>query len=123
MDRNADFIIGTTITPWTIAVIEKDVGIIAASLIVMRPCFVAVSNTVWRRSQTFTPSFTKSDAQGTPLSASTAPPSALAAPPKTGIIRITEVEMQSKPRSISETRPRDLPFDEELGSKVNKYHK
>ena len=116
MLRNADSITGTTITPWTIAVIEKDVGIIAASLIVMRPCFLAVSNTVWKRSQIFNSSFTKSDAQGTPLSASTAPP-------KTGIIRIIEVELQSEPRPVSEARPREMPFEEELGSKVNERFK
>lgn len=40
---------GTSITPLTVAIVEMDVGIIAASLIVMRPVFEALRNAISKR--------------------------------------------------------------------------
>ncbi|CAF9942423.1 hypothetical protein IMSHALPRED_003673 [Imshaugia aleurites] len=82
-------LLGANITPLTIAIVEMDVGIIAASLIVMRPCFEAIYNAVLKGCGT-------SSARNNKLLRDK------------GIVRTTDFELESQSASTREVVPKDL---------------
>ena len=92
---------GTSVYPLTIAVVEMDVGIIAASLIVMRPCFEAIRNIIMKLCQSPGTSFMRNNSQGTSSRVS-------GLPRDKGILRTTEFELKCQPISTREVTPRAL---------------
>ena len=78
-----------------------DVGIIAASLIVMRPCLQAISSAVSKRCHFRRISFARKDPHNTP-----SPISRLLR--AKGIVRTVDFELESQPISTREITPKDL---------------
>ncbi len=80
----------TSIVGLTIAIVEMDIGIIAASLVVMRPCFEAARNAVLKRH-----SFNKiSSAQDSYYNTS----SRISGQERErGIVRTIDLELESQP--------------------------
>ena len=91
---------GANITPLAIAIVEMNVGIIAASLIVMHPCFKALHNATLKR-YTQRLSFSRGNSQSTS--------SRIAGLlHDKGIVRTTDFELESRPRSTREVDPKEL---------------
>ncbi|KAL9136207.1 MAG: hypothetical protein Q9175_002576 [Cornicularia normoerica] len=81
--------------------VEKDVGIIAASLIVMRPCLEAIRNAVLKRSYFRTISSARNNAHE--ISSQVSRP-----PRDNGILRTDDFELESQHMSTREVTPKDL---------------
>ena len=93
--------LGTSITPLTLAIVEMDVGIIAATLIVMRPCFDAVRSAVSKPCQSRGTDVARTDPHETSSRVSRLPQDK-------GIVRTIEFELECHPTSPREVTPRDL---------------
>ena len=91
---------GANITPLAIAIVEMNVGIIAASLIVMHPCFKAIHNATSKR---------LTERLSTSMGNSQSKSSRIAGLLRDkGIVRTTDLELESRPVSTREVTPKDL---------------
>ena len=85
----------------TIAIVEMNVGIIAASLIVMRPCLKAIHNAVLKRCRLQR----VSRAGDSPYSTLSRVPGIFQ---DKGVMRSVDFELESQPVSTREVMPKDL---------------
>ena len=97
---NCSHVPGANITPLAIAIVEMNVGIIAASLIVMHPCLKAIHNATLKQ-YTLRFSFSRGTSQSTS--------SRIAGLQRDkGIVRTTDLELESRSVSTREVTPKDL---------------
>ena len=91
---------GANITPLAIAIVEMNVGIIAASLIVMHPCLKAIHNATSKR-LTQSLSFSRGNTQSTSSRIA-----GLLRDKNVG--RSTDIELESQPVSTHEVHPKEM---------------
>ncbi|KAL9126192.1 MAG: hypothetical protein Q9217_004721 [Psora testacea] len=97
----AAFFVRTSIRGLTIAIVEMDIGIIAASLIVMRPCFQAIRKGVPSMRSSYKTTFASSNTEKKLLQNSGEGKDKV-------IVRTFDVELDSQPSATGELKPRDM---------------
>ncbi|KAL8697717.1 MAG: hypothetical protein Q9201_006968 [Fulgogasparrea decipioides] len=95
---------GTSITPLTIAIVEMDIGIIAAALIVMRPCFKMMRNVFSMRGRFL--DISSAESVGTRSRKISSGNSV--SPPRKNIVQTIDIEMESHPTVIREVTAKDV---------------